>query len=777
MTSTPAAKQAEKTLSAYERAKALSQCSVPNSLLLPVWIKDSNTFWYERQLSNGKEFRLVNAETASNELAFNHEVLAKALAEVLGEPVDAKNLPVNNLNGPLTTNAIEITLNPLTVNFTAFSKRWEFIDESGSLNEVEQPHVHDLVSPDGQQVAFSRDYNIWLRDLSTGDERALTTDGQEDYQYAIPGSVHGNNEFIPLLGLQALWSPDSKRLFTVQLDQRQVKTIGVVTHVPPDGTLRPQTTFRKLAFPEDTHVETYRLLAIDLESGDIQDANYGRIPTTSGGSGGFFENSFGWWGTNSSHAYFVDVDRYYKYARVVEFNTHTGATKILFEETSTTRVDILAGTCDQTHLLPLPETNELLWYSDRSGWSHYYLYDLKTGELKNTVTSGQWLVRGMIHFDAKRRDLFVKTSGRAGDKDRDPYYHDLARVNIDTGKITTLVSSDHEYITVSSKDLMQFLNGYVGTSSGVSPLGDYAVVTRTRVDQLPESYLLDRDGKKILDLECPNSASLPKNWQWSEPVKMKASDGQTDIYGVVYRPSDFSPDKSYPVIDQSFVGYTLPISAKGAFGNFMTSALGPMYFEAAALAELGFIVVQIDGRGSRHRGKAFMDESYGWMNTVSHIDDHVAGIKQLAERFPYMDLERVGICGLNMGGNGVLEGLLKHPDFYKVGAAAQLYDSRIMGANWGDFNEGAEPNPDEKNPEELVNNLKGKMLLMVGLQDYVPAAVTFRLVEALQKANKDFDLVVDPNWGYSASPYQIRKAWDYLVTHLQGEQPPKEFKL
>lgn len=172
-----------------------------------------------------------------------------------------------------------------------------------------------------------------------------------------------------------------------------------------------------------------------------------------------------------------------------------------------------------------------------------------------------------------------------------------------------------------------------------------------------------------------------------------------------------------------------------------------------------------------------MDESYGWMNTVSHIDDHVAGIKQLAERFPYMDLERVGICGLNMGGNGVLEGLLKHPDFYKVGAAAQLYDSRIMGANWGDFNEGAEPNPDEKNPEELVNNLKGKMLLMVGLQDYVPAAVTFRLVEALQKANKDFDLVVDPNWGYSASPYQIRKAWDYLVTHLQGEQPPKEFKL
>ena len=202
-----------------------------------------------------------------------------------------------------------------------------------------------------------------------------------------------------------------------------------------------------------------------------------------------------------------------------------------------------------------------------------------------------------------------------------------------------------------------------------------------------------------------------------------------------------------------------------------------MYLEAAALAELGFIVVQIDGRGSRYRGKAFWDESYGWANSGSHIDDHVAGIKQLAERFPYMDLEHVGICGLHMGGNGVLEGLLKHPDFYKVGTAAQLYDTRIMNMSWGDFYEGSEPNSNEKYPEKFVNNLKGKMLLMVGLQDYVPPAVTFRLVEALQRANKDFDLVVEPNWGYSASTYQIRRAWDYLVTHLQGEEPPKEFNL
>jgi dipeptidyl aminopeptidase/acylaminoacyl peptidase len=772
-------RQADEILTRYESAKTLSQgmfkSVVPNSLLFPVWIKETNSFWYERQLTEGKEFRLVNAEAASNELAFSHETLAKALAEASGESVDANNLPINNLDHAIPT--IEISPNSLVVNFMAFGKRWEFTNESGSLKELEQVPTNYLVSPDGQRVAFSRNYNIWVRDLKTNEERALTTDGEEYYQYAIPGSIFGNNGFISVLGLQAIWSPDSKRLLTVQLDQRQVKTIGVVSHVPPDGSLRPQTSFRKLAFPGDTYVEEYRLLAIDIETAHVQEASYGRVPVTYGGSGGFFENSFGWWSTDNKSAYFVDVDRYYKYVRVVEFNTHTGATKNLFEETSPTRVDLTMGASDQAHFVPLPETHELLWYSDRSDWSHYYLYDLKTGQLKNTVTSGQWLVRDIIHFDAKRRALFVTTSGRTKDKDRDPYYRDLVRVNVDTGEISTLISSNHEIITVSPKDLMQSLNGYAGLSSGVSPTGNYAVVTRSRVDQMPESYLLDRNGKKILDLEIPDSSNLPKNWQWPEPVTMKAADGKTDIYGVIYRPSYFSPTKSYPIIDQSFIGYILPIAAKGAFGSMMASSLGLMYFEAAALAELGFIVVQIDGRGSRYRGKAFRDESYGWINSASHIDDHVAGIKQLAERFSYMDLSRVGICGLHMGGNGVLEGLLKHPDFYKVGTAAQLYDARIMGANQGDFDEGLVPNPNEKYPEELVNNLKGKMLLMVGLQDYVPPAATFRIVEALQKANKDFDLVVEPNWGYSASTYQIRRAWDYLVQHLKGEQPPKEFNL
>ena len=764
--------------SRYQRAKYLLQGglqqAVPNALIFPVWIKNSNCFWYQRNTATGKEIRLVNAELASNTPAFNHSALADALAQASGEQVDANNLPVNDLNGQRSA-TMEMTLQPVTLTFSAFGKRWKYFEDTEQIIEVE-PFPNDyLLSPDGSKAVFRRDYNLWLKDLVTFEERALTTDGEQFYQYAIPGSVFDNSAFVNLLGLQAVWSGDSQRLFTVQLDQRDVKSVAVVSHVPADGSLRPQTTFNKLAFPDDPVAESYRLVIIDIASAHVQDVNYHNVAVTYGGCGGFFDNQFGWWGSDNRHAYFVDVDRHYKYARVVQCNTDTGSTRIVFEETSSTRVELFMGVFDQANIVPLPQTNELLWYSNPSGWSHYYLYDLITGELKNTVTSGQWLVRDVVHVEHSRRELFVTTSGRSADKQRDPYYRDLVRINIDSGEITTLVSSDHEYICVSPNDVMQSLNGYCGTSCGVSPSGDFAVVTRSRADQMPASFLLDRDAENILDIETPDSSNLPENWQWPEPVTMKAADGQTDIYGVIYRPADFSPDQRYPVIDQSLIGYLYPVAAKGSFTNNM--GLGGMYTEALALAELGFIVVQIDGRGSRNRDKAFMEQSYGWMNTMSQIDDHVSAIKQLAERYPFMDLDRVGICALNMGGNGVLEGMFKHPDFYKVGVCGQLYDARIMGPNNRFFCEGHSPCETQKYPEELVDNLKGKLLLMLGLQDYVPPAVTFRVVEALQRANKDFDLIVEPNWGYTSSSYQTRRAWDFLLKHLKGVQPPTEFNL
>ena len=253
---------------------------------------------------------------------------------------------------------------------------------------------------------------------------------------------------------------------------------------------------------------------------------------------------------------------------------------------------------------------------------------------------------------------------------------------------------------------------------------------------------------------------------------MMAADGHTDIYGVMYRPSNFSSDKSYPLIDHSFIGHI----TSGVPRNSFRTGIEFSYAQAASLAELGFIVVQIDGRGGYYRDKAFCDHSYGWKDSGCDMDDHVVGIKQLAERYPQIDLNRVGIAGL-VGGNGALLGLLHHSDFYKVGIAGEIFDFRVMRANAGDMYEGSAPNPNIKHIEELAHNLKGDLMILLGLLDYVPPAASLRIVEALHRANKDFDLIVEPCAGYGFTSYQLRRAWDFLVRHLQESEPPAGFQL
>lgn len=742
-----------------------------NSSLYPVWIEGSNNFWYERATKHGKEIRLVDAESGTNEAAFNHKDLAEALTKASGQEVDSKNLPVNDLAAKKPFN-LQIFLHPLRVHFTAYSRRWKYTEQSSELVEVEQISSNWLFSPDGRMAAFRKETNIWVRDLNTGEERALTDDGEEFYQYGVPAPIWTNDMPAAHLPVQAAWSPDSKQLFTVQMDQRQVKSLGEIQHVPLDGSLRPKTSMRKVSFPEDEHMEAYRLVVIDVENGGIKDVEYRNIPVSHGGSGGFFENSMGWWGDDSKQLYFVDVDRYYKYARVVACNSDTGATRIIFEEASETRIDLTQDPMGALALIhPLPETNELLWISERSGWAHFYLYDLNLGALKRAVTSGDWMVHELVYFDEVRRELFLSTSGRV--KDRNPHYRDLIRVNIDTGEIFSLTDSDHEYVTISKTAFWQYHKGYAGVSSGVSPTGDYAVVSRSKVDEKTKSYLMGRNGDKILELEEAD-ISLPEGWVWPEVTTVTAAEGETDIYVNIFRPSNFDPNKSYPIIDQSTIGHGMPVLAKSSFRT------GPelFFFEAASLAELGFIVVQIDGRGSAFKNKASKSSAYGWKDDFDgHLDDHVAAIKQLGDRYSYMNLDRVGIVGLQVGGNGAVRGMLEYPDFFKVGVAGEIFDQRLIASNSGDMYEGLVPNSDRKYLEDVVVQLKGKLLIMAGLMDFIPAATSLRVVEALQRADKDFDFILEPNGGYGGTPYQVRRAWDYLICHLQEGTPPKEFKL
>ena len=755
----------------YENAQKvlqgfISKKAAINTNVYPTWIGETDCFWYVRDLKGGKQFRLVNAKAGSNEPAFDHQQLAAVLADAVQQEIDANDLPFSD---------IELNLDARTIRFSAFDKHWEFKASEGLCEEVvpASSTVEEVVSPDGKFLIFGKEHNLWLRNLQNGDEKPLTTDGKEDYAYGEPAAAWG---FALTNELQVLWSPDSQRIFAIQRDTRKIETLPVVHHVPQDGSIRPQVTFHKFAYPGEEHVETLRLLSIDVATGEHRLADYAQIPVTRN-SWGFFNVNLGWWNKDSRLAYFVDVDRYYKYARLIEFDTATGKTKILFEEKSDTQINLMSNGDMWPSFVPLPETNELLWYSERSGWAHLYLYDLATGQLKNTVTQGNWLVRDVVSVDSERREAFIQTACRT--PGRNPYYRDLVRVDIDTGEMVTLASSDHDYFAGAFTDMQRLsFHGRDRRSidtRGTSPSGNYSVITQLRVDRLPESLLLDREGEQVLALETTELVGMPENWQWPEPVMTTASDGKTELYGVIYKPSNFTPDQSYPVINDLFSTPDFPWASIGPFDNSFFD--GQSFFTAAALAELGFIVVQIEGRGASYRDKAFKDAGYGNLQAPIMVADQIAGIKQLAERYAFMDISRVA-AHESQGGPSVMHGMLDYPDFYKLGVTNMPHDARLMSASmWGDMYEG---NIDHKTPfpEQKIENLKGRLLLVNGMLDTcTPPASLFRIVEALQNSNKDFDMLLLPNQGHSPSGYIMRRIWDYLVQHLLGEKPPKEFEL
>lgn len=765
-------------LDRYNRAASLYLAEAPvagdntkrlafNTVLRPHWIGDSHLFWYEREFHQGREYRLVDADAASNVVAFDHAKLAAGLSECSDGPVDHTKLPIEQLEMTLSDGVLA------SLHFVAFGKIWDYTISSGALSESALAAIPDdrRLSPDGKLAVFCRDNNLWLEDRQQGIERALTDDGETDFIYGAHGSAWGIEHGF--LEPQAIFSPDSKRIFAVQRDTRQVKTLPVVEHVPLDGSIRPKLHQVKLAMSGDEHIETLRLVVIDLDTGKITPAHYPQIPTTRNGFG-FFMANLGWWHQDSCRAYFVDVDRDYKTARVVALNTDTGACEVLFEEHSNTHINLMLNQDDTPDYLPLPESNELIWWSERSGWGHYYLYDLEDGRLKRQLTSGSWVAQRIVRYIPERREILLRTSGR--DPQRDPYYYDLARVCLDNADLTTVIESDHHYTSATfNGDMMYGYNN--GRICAAPASGDYAVVTRSRVDEPPVSLLLDRNGKTVMEVECADLSRLPDTWRWPEPVKLKAADGVTDIYGVVYCPSFYDPEQSYPVISHTFNQPELAIVPKGSFSNNPTA--GRLYFGGACLAELGFIVVQIDGRGSPMRDKGFFDHSYARYDRASDLEDHIAGIKQLAQRYPAMDLNRVGAMPYS-GATGAVQGLFRYPEFFKVGVMWAFHDVRTMSASIQSdkYNGVAGPAPEFRDLESDASALEGKLLLILDMLDSVtPPCGAFRLVEALQKANKDFDMLALPCTGHALSHYSMRRAWDYLVRHLLDVEPPRGFYL
>ncbi|MDB9953748.1 S9 family peptidase [Porticoccaceae bacterium] len=761
-------------LSRYEQAQALMQGMISNRVvkndtLFPNWIPNSEYFWYRRDTKSGnKEFRLVDAKSASNNSAFDHQALANSLTQATGKPVDSLNLPFKD---------IEITLSPPQIRFQFLDKDWLFDQENALCQEQSiAPPEQGISSPDGKKMVYVHESNLWIRDRATGEERALTDDGSPDFQY-------GRTLLDLDPKLQVLWSPDSSQIFAVQLDIRKVKTRNIVHFAPPDGSLHQKTTPIRLSHSGDQCIESYRLVSINVATGQVKAADYAHLPYSNYSLVyGFFSAGLGWWSLDNQHAFFVDVTRGSKAVRVVRWDTHTGATRVLFEENTATFINLCSDAFDLPLFMPLPESNELVWFSERSDWAHLYLYDLNTGELKHPITGGKsstngekWMVRDILHYDPTQRELLLKTAGR--DANISPYYVDICKVNIDSGELTPIVFGDFEHLVHREKNylvsIIEFLAiGRKEKISGVSPCGKYIVTTASRVDTAPVTKLVDRNGNNILTLETTDISCLPAGWQWPEPVKLKAADDKTDIYGVVFRPPHFSPDKRYPVIDFLIGCRQLNFSPQGSFNNDPICT----YLEMSALAALGFIVVGIGGRGTALRNKSFHDHQFGKLGAEDDLNDHIAGIRQLAQRYPSMDLEHVGCTHMEGLASGVYS-LLKHSGFYKVCVCHVLGDARFdtgMNEKYSGIID-KETLAKAQGPEDFVDSFSGKLLLIHGsMQDAEPL---FRLVEALQKANKDFDMLCLPNLMSEVTSYTRRRAWDYLVRHLQGIEPPRQFRL
>ncbi|MBZ4190461.1 S9 family peptidase [Niabella beijingensis] len=604
-----------------------------------------------------------------------------------------------------------------------------------------------VVSPDGKKAVYIKDWNLWVKDMDAGTDRQLTTDGIKDFGYATDnaGWKHSDRPVV-------LWSPDSKKIATFQQDQRHVEDMYLVrTKVGA-----PELEQWKYPLPGDSAIIKIQRVVIDAEKGTTvrfkmePDERRGTLCDDIACDGDLGDTE---WSTDGTQLAFVSVSRDHKIARFRIAATATGEVRTVFEEKVPTQYESGQG---MTNWRFLPETNEAIWYSERSGWGHLYLYDLTTGTVKQQITKGDFVVTKMLQVNPGKRQLLFEAKGK--DPGENPYF-------------------SHYYITDFSGKSVTALTPEPGNHSIVlSPDGNYFTDRYSTPLIPPVVKLKNNSGKTLHELGTVELDKLKNaGWQAPEVFTVKSASQQFDLYGLLYKPHHLDPSKKYPV-----VLYIYPGPQGGSVGSWSFSAASGDF---QALAELGFIVVRLEGSCNPNRSKAFHDACYGNMGENT-LPDQIAGLRQLAEKNRFMDLDRVGIWGHSGGGFATAAAMFKYPEFFKVGIAESgNHDNRNYEDDWGERYIGLlEGDNYEKQANQLyAGNLQGKLLLVTGgMDDNVPPYNTYLVAEDLIKANKSFDLLVFPNarHGYGAdSYYMTRRRWDYFVQHLLGAVPPKDYKI
>jgi dipeptidyl-peptidase 4 len=602
------------------------------------------------------------------------------------------------------------------------------------------------VSPDGKKTAFIKDWNLWVRDES-GKETQLTTDGVENFGYATDnaGWTHSDRAILK-------WSSDSKKIATFQQDQRNVSDMYLVT----TNVGAPKLEAWKYPLPQDKEIIKIHRVIIEVDTPKVirlkmsPDDRRSTLCDDISCDGGFTDVE---WSADASKLAFVSSTRDHKQANLRVADAMTGEVKNIFEEKVATQYESGQGAVNWRYL---PASNEFIWYSERDDWGHLYLYDLNTGKLKNQITKGNFVVTQLIKVDEQNRRVYFNANGR--EAGRDPYFSHFYSVDLDGKNLKLLTPEDGNHQITMSDDEKYFVDTY----------------SKPNVPGV--SVLRDLSGKLVANLEKTDVSRLTATgWKPPTPITVKDRNNKWDLYGLMFTPTNLDATKKYPVVN-----YIYPGPQGGGVG---TRNFGPARSDHQALAELGFVVIIIDGTCNPDRSKSFHDACYGNM-ADNTLPDQIAGIKQLAAKYPYIDTTRVGVWGHSGGGFATAAAMFRYPDFYKVGISESgNHDNRNYEDDWGERYVGllSGDNYEKQANQLFAKDLKGKLLIAHGgMDDNVPPYNSYLVVDALVKANKDFDLIIFPNarHGYGAdSFYMMRRRWDYFVKHLLGAEPPKEYKL
>jgi len=735
----------------YDRAEQLLSWNttrlVTGDEVQAQWMKDGARFWYRNKIRQGAEFVLVDPIRATRETLFDNARLAAAISTAADTSIDPTKLPFRTFkfarDGDDERN-IEFRFGKRRVTCDIAAYRCATADTLPS----EVPFV---LSPDRKWEAYVRAYNVYVRPRGVeADSVRLTTDGVQGWSYGL-GEPSPQERLAPQLRPrrpQFKWAPDSRHLLVSRQDTRGVAVMPYISYT----SQRPRAFSQPYALPGDSTIPRPGFHILDREA--RTNVRVALDPAPAQASWNLSPRDSAW-NAASSRAYLTTISRASKAATVLEIDAASGAIRRLVADSAKTFIEV-GNPVDPTPTY-VTEDGETLFWSERDGWGHLYRYGAD-GTLKNRITEGPWQVGTIVAVDEKTRRVWF--TGRGRETDAFLYYAQLYSASFDGTGIQRLTSEDADH------------------RIQVSPNGKYIVDSYARVETPPVTVLRDAlTGRVLRKLETADASQLATlGFKGARVFSVKARDGLTDIYGVMYLPSNLDTTRRYPIISNIYPGPQV-----GSVGAWNYKAAG----EPAALAELGFVVVQIDHLGTPLRSKAFHDNYYGNFGD-NGLPDHIAAIKQLASRYGYIDIDRVGIFGHSGGGFASTDAMLRFPDFFKVAVSgAGNHDNRSYNIYWAEKYQGLMRRDTVRRTDNfateanasMAGNLKGHLLLMHGdMDDNVHPAMTIQMVDALIKANRSFDLIIAPNRPHSLNePYFIRRRWDYFVQHLLGRQPPDNY--